>query len=177
MKELISNLEVWKVAIPSIVTIIGFIITYNLNIVNVREEIYKSKNIKSSENLEKNFQPLLNIIRFDREKMKENKTLESLNKIFDEILIYGSSKLIRIATAFKEYIFTHKDSIDVNYTFAYIGLIISQLKYDISGEYIPADTWYRYTITDYGVLKAQIVGKIEEIIKGLDLDKRMSCKR
>ena len=176
MKELISDLEVWKVAIPSIVTIIGFIITYNLNIVNVREEIYKSKNIKSSENLEKNFQPLLNIIRFDREKMKENTTLESLNKIFDEILIYGSSKLIRIATAFKEYIFTNKDSIDVNYTFAYIGLIISQLKYDISGEYIPADTWYRYTITDYGVLKFQVVETIEEIIKSLDLDKKMSCK-
>lgn len=176
MKELISNLEVWKVAIPSIVTIIGFIITYNLNIVNIREEIYKSKNIKSSEILKKNFQPLLNIIRFDREKMKENKTLESLNKIFDEILIYGSSKLIRIATTFKEYIFTNKDSIDVNYIFAYIGLIISQLKYDISGEYIPADTWYRYTITDYGVLKSQVVETIEEIIKSLDLDKKMSCK-
>ena len=176
MKELISNLEVWKVAIPSIVTIIGFIITYNLNIVNIKEEIYKSKNIKSSENLEKNFQPLLDIVRFDREKMKDNKTLESLNKIFDEILIYGSSKLIRIATAFKEYIFIHKDSIDVNYTFAYIGLIISQLKFDISGEYIPADTWYRYTITDYGILKLQIVGKIEEIIKELHLNKEMSCK-
>ena len=175
MKELLSNLELWKIAIPSIVTIVGFVITYSLNKANVKEEIYKSKNLKSSEILANNLQPLLNIARFDSEKMKEDNTLVQLNKIFDEILIYGSSKLISIATAFKEHTFSHKDCIDVNYTFAYIGLLISQLKYDISGEYIPADTWYRYTISDYNLLKAKINNKINEIIIKLNLDTEFSC--
>ena len=175
MKELLKDLELWKIVTPSVVTIIGFIVTYNLNKANVKEELYKYKNLKSSEVLVSNLQPLLDIVRFDKEKMKEQDTLDRLNKIFDEILIYGSSKLISIATEFKEFIFSNKDNIDVNYVFSYIGLIISQLKYDTSGEFIPADTWYRYTITDYKVLRENIVKTINTIIKKLNLDSRLSC--
>ena len=175
MENTINALRLLEIAIPSIVTVVGFIVTYNLNKASIKEEIYKSKNISSSEKLQVIFGKLLEIIRYDSKKMGEGRTLNELNVVFDNIVIYGSSKLISIVTAYKEFAFSSASNMNNNYPLAYIGLIISQFKYDISGEYIPADTWYRYTIKDYSVIKKDISDKIDEIIGNLKLDPKLRC--
>ena len=169
-------IEILNIVIPSLVTIIGLIITYFANKYTIINEIYKTKNISSSEKLKEYFLPLLDIIQNKFIDISEDDQVRNLNSIFNNILAYGSEELVRIATDFKMMTYKNNGKIEVNETMAYVGLLVAQCKYEITGQYIPADILFKYNITDYDKVKPKISSIINNKVDRLKLSKKLKCK-
>lgn len=172
---MLINIEVLNILVPSLVTIIGLIITYFANKNAFVSEIYKSKNISSSEKLQEYFLPLLDIIQNKFTNISEEEKVKKLNDIFNVVLIYGSEELVRIATEFKILSYKSSDKLDVNEIFACVGLLIAQYKYEITNQYIPSDTWFKYTIKDYDMLKSKVSDLINNKVDKLKLNCKLKC--
>ena len=57
------------------------------------------------------------------------------------------------------------------------ALLITQLKYEISDEIISPESWYKLKINDYETERESFVGKLNETIKKLDLNKKFLVKK
>ena len=170
-----SFIEILNIVIPSLVTIIGLTVTYFANKNTFINEIYKTKNISSSEKLQEYFLPLLDIIQNKFIDVSEEEKVKELNNIFNIILAYGSEELVRIATDFKMMTYKNNGKSEVVEIMACVGLLVAQCKYEITGQYIPSDTWFKYTITDYDKLKSKISSIINSKVDELKLNNKLKC--
>lgn len=60
--------------------------------------------------------------------------------------------------------------------FAYLGLLISQIKFDITGEIMSPESWLIIKITDYSKIQNNIAKTINALVDKNKLDKRFKIE-
>jgi len=162
--KIISANEIIKAIIPAVITgfitIIGFIVTALNMRKNFRAELRKKKTeyyLKKLEELYDLQVKLLDTI-MAQSKLPENKRSDLL-KDFGEALsstfAYGSCDLIAITAKMQEQNYmrnqaTYKPDGQENISHMHYNiLLLCQLKYDLTGERINPEQWYRMRFSDY----------------------------
>ena len=54
----------------------------------------------------------------------------------------------------------------------YLTLLISQLKYDLSGQYVDPELYFKLKISDYGKNGITARGILADLVKELELDEK-----
>lgn len=79
--------------VPSLITIIGFIVTYNMNVKNYKEELHNSKTTLNIEKLQSIILDVSNLMN-----NLNNINVENYKTLVSNILSYGSIDSIKILT-------------------------------------------------------------------------------
>lgn len=158
------------VFISSFITIIGFIVTYFLTRRGLKDELDKTKSNKSIELMQEIPYKLMTFL----DNASTNNVEAGLNSfklIISTVCAYGSIQSVKILTNYQATIYAQNFK-DSKILFAYLGLLISQIKYDITGEIMSPTTWLIVKINDYSKVQKEIEQMVNELIDKLDLDKR-----
>ena len=172
--------EVIKIILPSgitaIVTILGFIISYRLNSRRVKEEILKYKASKTLDKLEDMPRRILSLI--DSIRRSQNSVIalqEEYLDILNQVFCYGSHDAVRIASTMQQYIYSLHEGKNNNRVVAYYVLLICQIRYDLSGEIISPNEWYRMRMSEYENDSLRLKEMNNDIVKQLQLNKAFRC--
>lgn len=159
------------VIVSSLITIAGFLVTYFLNRKNFRDEINKFKSNKSVELMQDVPHNLVQLL--DLLKTNPNEAIQLQNNIMLTICAYGSKDASIIAEQFMQNSYSgFKNPID---GIAYIALLISQVKFDITGYVVSPTSWLKIKIKDFSNRAEKIIDSINQIIDDNKLNKSFKC--
>lgn len=162
-----------------VITIVGFVVSYfaiRTTFKNDVRKIQKEKIYSKIEDLPYEFLKIMQNI-FDS-KDDQEKMLVATKKLFDleyKIVAYGSKDAIKICCYIQERSFS-SDIIDPFETMAAFGLLISQLKKDLTDEIMLPDVFYRITIKDYAKCGSRVVNFSNDIVDKIELDEGFRIK-
>lgn len=171
--------EMVLVLLPSVVTILGFFVTYYIAKKSIVNEITKSKRILMVEKGTKIFNSLILVLDGkSSKKINEKNFSETINDIY----IYGSKETISLFASFQQYNYLDNDEkgkLNKFIPFAYICLLLAQLKFDVTGEIINPMEILRIRINDFETdnsLKENIPILINELVEQHKLNKKFKFK-
>lgn len=156
-----------------VITIIGFIISGTLQRDTFRNDIKKIQEEKVYSKIENLPYELLKIMRSIFESKDDtDKIINATRRLLDledKIVAYGSMDAIAICCYIQEGIYLRRlvNPFEIMSAF---GLLISQLKKDLSNKTMAPDVFYRITINDYEQQKRKIIDFSNGIIAELRLD-------
>lgn len=162
------------VFISSLITIVGFVVTYLLTSKNLKDEIQKTKGNKAIELMQEVPYSLLEFIN-GLGKLDEKEALNNFNKVISTICAYGSPKAVKLLEGYQKEVF-NKTSPNPNILFAYLGLLISQIKFDITGEIMSPESWLIIKIKDYTRIQNDIAKTMNNLVDKNKLDKRFKIE-
>lgn len=152
------------------ITILGFIVTYNMNKKNYKEELNNNKKVQNIEKLQ-------DVIASVIEQMNDlsNVNLENWKKILTSIIAYGSTDAIKIITYLQTNLYKYKNNPlpqeeNAIFMLTTYSLLITQIKYDLTGEILPPLTYLKIRLTDFEKLENEYYIKNNEIIDELNLN-------
>lgn len=162
------------VFISSLITIVGFVVTYLLTSKNLKDEIQKTKGNKAIELMQEVPYELLEFIN-GLGKLSEQEALNKFNKVISTVCAYGSPSAVKILEEYQKEVFSKKPK-DSNVLFAYLGLLISQIKFDITGEIMSPESWLIIKIKDYTRIQNDIAKTMNTLVDKNKLDKRFKIE-
>ena len=179
-----SLITIISVMISSVISIVGFIVTYFSMKQSFQNELKRNRDTLALENMSKIpykvlslFDDMIEISSLKNDRLKEKKQEENL-KIFKEIMntiySYGSKESIKIAS------FMQKE----NYKVAVKGitrneyrmmaiyvLLATQIKYDVTSVAISPKYWFIMKLNDFDSQEKKISKATNKLIDELGLDK------
>ena len=165
--------------ITASVTLVGIIVSYVLSKKNLENEV---NSIKVQQSVERMRDLPARVASFIDEVRDGRIDIESMSRLLSDVYAYGSPDAIKILVSFQEVnyeISSNPGHSDVEQSYRVIGhlaLLISQLKYDLSGQYVNPELDYKLKITDYGKSGGTADGVLAELVKKLSLDEKLiSC--
>ena len=141
----------WELLISTAITIVGFIVTYLSTKRNLKNEIEKNKVSISLEKMEDIPFEIANLFNnIQNGKLDVNAFSALLSKIYS----YCSSDAIKIVSQMQRINYRNADNADAHIEEKYrvmtlLSLLISQIKYDLTGEVINPEFWFIMKIKDY----------------------------
>lgn len=164
------SLEMFKVLVPSIITIIGFLINILITKNSIKEEVVKKKTDIALEKLSDVPFEILELLDNILAKKAIDYTLQSFKKLTSKIFSYGSEDAIKIVSAMQQhnYISLGKNINDYKVMCYYI-LLCCQIKYDLTGIEICPGYWFKLKINDYKKKYKDINDANNEIVSELNL--------
>lgn len=159
--------------LTSIISVIGFILTNRSMKKNFKNELLKEK---TTVHIEKMSEMPLHILEL-MEKMPKNlpsqDMLEKYKKILNSVCAYGSNQAIEIVATMQSENYQNANTEQFNQyrALAFYALLITQIKYDVTGIINSPDMWYKMKITDYREIKKKVKEENNKIVKELKLNK------
>lgn len=162
-------------------TLIGFIVTYLLTRRNLKGEISKTKTTIGLEKMEDIPFLLLNML----DQMKDGTMKpQDYAALLHRIYAYGTADAIKIAVTMQHMNYELNDtsidnSIDKFRLLTLLSLLISQIKFDLTGEIVNPENWFVMKINDYtnSELEKKVPSLINKDVSRLKLNSRFSIKR
>lgn len=157
-------------SIPAIISIIGFISTYKATKRHFIEELNNSKKTQNIEKLQNVIHSIITIMNDIN-----NINLDAWKEIISNIISYGSTDSIKIITYLQTNLYKNnldpmpkkESNIFILTTFS---LLITQIKYDLTGEIMPSLTYLKVKLTDFEKMENEYYIKNNEIIDELGLN-------
>ncbi len=174
MEKFIAFLaENFGALISGIVTIIGFIVTYIMTKKNLKDEVHKIKQNISIELMQKI--PFEILEYFDSlKKANSDELLLKLQSIMSQVYAYGSVNAIKTLVAFQTINYHIKEMENKTDTLILLSILVSQIKYDITGEIIDPTNWLKIKIRDYKeTLEPSISANVNFLIDKYELNKKL----
>lgn len=139
-----GGIDWYSIIIPSAVTIIGFIVNLYLTKSSIKQEILK---IQKNLMIEKNVQIMEFFLKAVESPNGINitKFQETMNLIYS----YGSNDLIRLFGEYQQFNYAGTNSNNYSRMFAFYTLILSQIKYDLTGEVVKPSSILKIKIKDF----------------------------
>ena len=162
--------------ITAIVTLIGILVSYRLSKRNLENEI---SSIKTQHSVERMQDLPARVALFIDEVRAGRIDDESMSHLLSDVYAYGSLAAIKILVSFQEtnygiaLMHGQPDESQTYCVIAHLALLISQLKYDLSGEYVNPELYFRLKIRDYGQGNTSAKETLTNLVKNLDLDRRL----
>lgn len=159
--------------VTGIISIIGFIATNYSMKKNFKNELLKEK---TSVHIEKMSEMPLHILEL-MEKMRNGSlnqdVLKEFNDILNNVCAYGSVQAIRIVATMQSenYQYANTDQVNTYRVLSFYALLITQIKYDVTGIINGPDMWYEMKLTDYHKTKEDIKEENNKIVRELNLNK------
>lgn len=134
-------------------TLLGFVVTYKLTKRNLKDELLKSKALLGLEKMEEVPFKLLELLTAINEgETKQAAYFELMHTIY----AYGTSDAVKIAITLQRNNYEmskNQPNGSVNppsfRPLTLLSLLITQVKYDLTGEIINPESWFVMRITDY----------------------------
>ncbi len=174
MEKFIAFLtENFGALISGIVTIIGFIVTYIMTKKNLKDEVHKIKQNISIELMQKI--PFEILEYFDSlKKANSDELLLKLQSIMSQVYAYGSVNAIKTLVAFQTINYHIKEMENKTDILILLSILVSQIKYDITGEIIDPTNWLKIKIRDYKeTLEPSISANVNFLIDKYELNKKL----
>ena len=161
-----------------IVTIIGFLITFFLTKYSCKKDIDKIRKEKMMEKIQDVPMKLLDLMySFQKNTGKQNliKNTDEFAKILHSILSYCGNDAVKIISYIQESLYNNTFK-EYELLSSY-SILVSQLKYDLIGEFVSPEFYFKIKIKDYNKnMKNEIKTEINSIIKKLDLSNKLLIK-
>ena len=176
-EEVISEMTFWDThadaIITSFITIVGFIITIAINQRSIRNEIRKEKvstSIKVIQGLPFEICQILDSIVRNKKPFSVN----DYSSIMDRVLSYGSVQAVTIVIGLQElsYLRSEEEKDFGIKLMALFCLLITQLKYDLTDEIVPPDSWMRMRLNDFDSTGKQMRDILNMYIDKLGLERK-----
>lgn len=157
--------------ITSFVTLVGIAVSYMLSRRNLREEVHRlqeQQTLAKTNDFPSRAASLLDDLSSGMNEVE-------MRRFLSDIYAYGSPEAIRILVAFQENnyeVAAGKVNQDPWYTMTLLSLLITQLKYDLTGRIVDPEYWFRIKLTDYDPEKHPAREKISSLVGQLGLDSR-----
>lgn len=166
------------IAIPSTVTVIGFIITIYLNRIGLKDEISK---VQQNISLDKIAEVPYEISEMLTSISKGELDVDAYSSITSKVVAYGSAEAVSILEAMQKYTYSlnGKASEVKGKEFdiiIYTALLLSQIKLDLTGKIIKPLSWIRIRINDADLIGNIISKRINELINENDFEKQFLVK-
>lgn len=159
--------------VTGIISIIGFILTNRSMKKSFKNELLKEK---TTVHIEKMSEMPLHILEL-MEKMINNPSnqdvLEDFKKILNTVCAYGSIQAIKIVATMQSenYQYANTDQFNTYRALSFYALLITQIKYDVTGIINSPDMWYTMKLKDYIKMKEEIQKENNKIVRDLHLNK------
>lgn len=155
-----------SVGIPAIISIIGFAVTIFTLKKNFQNELMKQKATVQLERMVEMPYEILNLL---NEVIRSGKTVlsqedqenltQKMNVMFSTIYAYGSSKAIHILAAMQNE--NYKNTVNPQGKNAYrimafYILLTVQVRFDITGEVVSPEEWFKLRMNDFDQIRDQI---------------------
>ena len=159
--------------VTSIISIIGFVVTYKSMKRNFKEELEKEKtsiHIEKMSSIQYKILELMDSIINSRGKGNYLKDFVSL---MDTIYAYGSENAIKIAATMQKenYTLTNKGIYNKYRVMSMYILLATQIKCDVTGIRVSPEFWLQMKITDYENNKSEFKKANNDIVEELNLEK------
>lgn len=163
------KLEFLSWLVPSIVSVVGFVLTYILTHKNLKNEIEKTKNTIAIDKLQNAANILFNN---HSNQLSTQEKAKRYIQVYNDLILYGSGNLSKIAIDYQKNQYRREEVVFYN------ALLCSQLKYETTGYYINPIEFLKITIRDYDKFYKDKEVKIiiNKIIKERGYSKRLKCK-
>ena len=168
------------VSIPAIISILGFIVTYMSMKKSFQHELRQQKvNIQ----LEKMSVVPYEVLKFMQDlidsgkngrKISEAEIIRRMNELYTTIFAYGSPAAIAILSSMQSenYINATIPQNQNKYRMmCYYILLAVQIRFDITGQIITADKWFKMRLTDYDSNRNEISQANNKLVEELSLSK------
>lgn len=180
----LRRIECLAIVIPSLVSILGFIFTYtSMKKSFENESVNQKRSIQLSKVMDLPYDILellddlmFKLVRETNEKNKKRemeKILEKVNSIQAQIYAYGSLDSIKIISNLQKDTYgldKGNKEIDKNILIPQYILLVSQLKYDTTGEIISPKYWFEMKIKDNDSYSEKYEETINNLVEELDLN-------
>ena len=158
------------VSVPAIITIIGFVITYKATKKNFTEELNNAKKVQNIEKLQDIIYSITDIMN-----NIDNLNIEHWRKIMSSIISYGSIDSVKIITYFQTTLYEDiKNPLPKQEKMVFMlttfSLLITQIKYDLTGEILPPLTYLKIKLTDFKTYENQYYIKNNQLVDELNLN-------
>lgn len=159
--------------VSGIISIIGFIVTNNSMKKNFRNELLRQRDTIALEKMAT--MPLEILALFDKPRKPQNaeEQLNQFNKILNTVYSYGSADAIKIAAFMQRENFLatgKKENNAYRVTSLYI-LLVTQIKYDITGIVVCPELWFQTRLTDYATKRNEFKAINNRLVTELNLNK------
>lgn len=160
--------EILTYNIPSVISLIGIIISYFSIKNSYKNDLKKMKMEKITEKIEDLPLEILNIMHNILNDSTSQKNIEDLSNFLYKVISYGSVDAVKIACCLQQTAYSNNDSFKL---LAAYSLLITQLKYDLTGEIISPESYFQIKLKDYTKSREKIVKNINKIVNDLNLKK------
>ncbi len=163
------------------ITIIGFIVTYFMNKKSVLDELKKDKVMHTTELMETlpyDVCQFMNELLHNKSKTITKQSIDAHEKILSRIIAYGSADAVKLAIVVQKCAYEKERQTlqaggdDGTRTLAAYALLITQLKFDLTSEVIPATSWFQIKIKDYEKIQNKTETAINALVDELGLNSK-----
>ena len=160
--------------VTSIISIIGFVVTYNSMKKNFKQELEKEK---TSVHIEKMSTVPYNVLELMDKIIKtggQGDFLEDFVVMMNTIYAYGSPKAIKIAATMQKenYEKNRTKQFDKYRALSLYTLLATQVKYDVTGMAVSPELWLQMKLNDYSKNKDGFKKANNQLVKELDLNNK-----
>lgn len=177
MNDIVS--VVFSVGIPAIISIVGFIVTIFTLKKNFQNELVKQKANVQLDKMSVMPYEVLTLMQdmIDAGKKKgspeiQQKLKEKMDWIFSSIYAYGSSKALHILAAMQSENYQNSvmlEKADKFRVMAFYVLLTAQIRFDITGEIVSPEEWFKMRLTDFQANREMIKAANNRLVEELNL--------
>lgn len=169
MREIIkATINIIKINIPSIISLVGILISYFSIKKSYKNDLDKMKKEKVYDKIETLPYEILDIMHNTIKDPNEKKNIDDLSRFMYKVIAYGSSDAVKIACCIQQCAYLKEKSFKL---LSGYSLLVVQLKYDLTGQIISPESYFKIRLNDYEKNREEIVKYINEIIFDLKLKK------
>lgn len=164
--------------VTSIISIIGFIVTYNSMKRNFKQELEKEK---TSVHIEKMSVIPYSVLQLMEKIIKsggKGDVLADFIVLMNTIYAYGSPKAIMIAATMQKenYENVGTGNFDKYRVISLYTILATQIKYDVTGIAVSPELWLQMKLNDYSKNKSAFKMANNQLVKELDLNNEFLIK-
>lgn len=164
--------------VTSVISIIGFIVTYNSMKRNFKQELEKEK---TSVHIEKMSTVPYDVLQLMNKIIKtegEGDVLDDFIEIMNTVYAYGSEKAIAIAAVMQKenYEKMGTDEFDKYRVVSLYVLLATQVKFDVTGIAVSPELWLQMKLNDYSNNKNEFKKANNKLVKELNLNNMFKIK-
>ncbi len=170
-----------SVGIPAIISIIGFVITIFTLKKNFQNELMKQKaTVQLDKMAEMPYEVLdlmdkmINSGKMALSQEAQKDLAQKMSAIFSSIYAYGSSQAIHILAAMQNEnykIAVHPENKNSYRVMAFYVLLTAQIRFDITGEIVSPEEWFKMRLNDFDQNRNQIMLANNCLVDELGLNK------
>ncbi len=164
----------WDTIITNAVVIIGFIISAVMTRRNIKAETEKLKTSVAIDALQGSLFRIISFLpdtKMAKSEEDKNEIASEMMKAIQKVVAYGSKDAVVIAASFQEN--NYAGAPDSFRNLAYYAILAAQLKYDITGEVIAPELFFKFYLNDYAKNETAIKIAIDELVEELKLNDRL----
>ncbi|MCC3360370.1 hypothetical protein LLE98_03285 [Holdemanella porci] len=155
-------------------TLIGFVVTIYTFKKSLKNELIKTQNsITLDQVRDLPYEVLDNFDKLNDDSYNEEQRLKDFSAVMKKIYAYGSKDAISIISKMQEENYQNLSQNKNMYRpVCFYILLATQIKFDVTGDSVSPELWYKMKITDYGNNKTIIKNENNKIVKQLNLNKK-----